>query len=182
MEEYSDSSGRISTSLIDGRIPEDEIDRYVDDYQISLTRTILCGFLFYISVQQISSKYEYFSAWRICKKKNWQRSIWRMNGSPESLCIWGDIVVITQLESQEQITEFVLWTSYAVWQKHVRVATVTAGIGYVHSIIFLILPLAGCQKCLPRNIWKMPVPSILQKLIPWRMRMSAGKNRKFRKS
>ena len=46
----------------------------------------------------------------------------------------GDIVVITQLESQEQITEFTdFMDQLCRLAKHVCEATVTAGIGYVSN-------------------------------------------------
>ena len=34
------------TSLIEGRIPESQIEKYVQNYQINLTGTILCGHCF----------------------------------------------------------------------------------------------------------------------------------------
>lgn len=41
------------TSLIEGRIPESQIEKYVQNYQINLTGSILWWSLFYISVQRI---------------------------------------------------------------------------------------------------------------------------------
>ena len=41
------------TSLIDGRIPEGEVEKYLSNYQIDLTGPLLCSFYFYISALQI---------------------------------------------------------------------------------------------------------------------------------
>ena len=48
------------TSLIDGRIPEDEIERYLDDYQISLTGPYYVVSILHISATDISQNMNTF--------------------------------------------------------------------------------------------------------------------------
>ena len=120
------------TSLIDGRIPEDEIERYLDDYQISLTGPHYVVSILHISATDIPQNMNTFLLGVSVKKLAEEH----MEGEWKSriLMYLGDIVVITQLERQDQITAFTdFMDQLCRLAKHVCEATVTAGIGYVSN-------------------------------------------------
>ena len=135
------------TSLIDGRIPEDEIERYLDDYQISLTGPHYVVSILHISATDIPQNMNTFLLGVSVKKLAEEH----MEGEWKSriLMYLGDIVVITQLERQDQITAFTdFMDQLCRLAKHVCEATVTAGIGYVsNNLPDIRLSVAGCQKC-----------------------------------
>ena len=118
------------TSLIDGRIPEDEIERYLDDYQISLTGPYYVVSILHISATDISQNMNTFLLGVSVKKlvEEHMEDEWKSR----ILMYLGDIVVITQLERQDQINAFTdFMDQLCRLAKHVCEAAVTAGIGYV---------------------------------------------------
>lgn len=118
------------TSLIDGRIPEGKVDKYLSNYQISLTGPYYVVSILHVSTSDIPQNMNPFLLGVSVKKlaeehmeEEWKSRI---------LMYLGDILVITQLEVQEQITEFTdFMDQFCRLAKHVCEATVTAGIGYV---------------------------------------------------
>ena len=118
------------TSLIDGRIPEGEIEKYLADYQISLTGPYYVVSTLHISTTDIPQNMNSFLLGVSVKKLAEEN----MEGEWKSriLMYLGDILIITQLEEQEQITVFTdFMDQLCRLAKHVCEATVTAGIGYV---------------------------------------------------
>lgn len=118
------------TSLIDGRIPEDEIERYLDDYQISLIGPYYVVSILHISATDISQNMNTFLLGVSVKKlvEEHMEDEWKSR----ILMYLGDIVVITQLERQDQINAFTdFMDQLCRLAKHVCEAAVTAGIGYV---------------------------------------------------
>ena len=118
------------TSLIDGRIPEGEIEKYLADYQISLTGPYYVVSILHISTTDIPQNMNSFLFGVSVKKLAEEH----MEGEWKSriLMYLGDILIITQLEEQDQITVFTdFMDQLCRLAKHVCEATVTAGIGYV---------------------------------------------------
>lgn len=118
------------TSLIDGRIPEGEIEKYLADYQIRLTGPYYVVSILHISATDIPQNMNSFLLGVSVKKLAEEH----MEGEWKSriLMYLGDILIITQLEEQEQITVFTdFMDQLCRLAKHVCEATVTAGIGYV---------------------------------------------------
>lgn len=118
------------TSLIDGRIPEGEVEKYLSNYQIDLTGPCYVVSILHISTTDIPQNMNPFLLGVSVKKLAEEH----MEGEWKSriLMYLGDIVVITQLEEQEQITAFTdFMDQFCRLAKHVCEATVTAGIGYV---------------------------------------------------
>ena len=118
------------TSLIDGRIPEGEIEKYLADYQISLTGPYYVVSILHISATDIPQNMNSFLLGVSVKKLAEEH----MEGEWKSriLMYLGDILIITQLEEQDQITVFTdFMDQMCRLAKHVCEATVTAGIGYV---------------------------------------------------
>lgn len=56
------------TSLIDGRIPEGEVEKYLSNYQIDLTGPLLCSFYFTYQHYRYSTEYGSFFAGGISEK------------------------------------------------------------------------------------------------------------------
>jgi len=118
------------TSLIDGRIPEGKVDKYLSNYQIGLTGPYYVVSILHVSTSDIPRNMNPFLLGVSVKKlaeehmeEEWKSRI---------LMYLGDILVITQLEAQEQITEFTdFMDQFCRLAKHVCEAMVTAGIGYV---------------------------------------------------
>lgn len=118
------------TSLIDGRIPEGEVEKYLSNYQIDLTGPCYVVSILHISTTDIPQNMNPFLLGVSVKKLAEEH----MEGEWKSriLMYLGDIVVITQFEEQEQITAFTdFMDQFCRLAKHVCEATVTAGIGYV---------------------------------------------------
>ena len=118
------------TSLIDGRIPEGEIEKYLADYQISLIGPYYVVSILHISTTDIPQNMNSFLLGVSVKKLAEEH----MEGEWKSriLMYLGDILIITQLEEQDQITVFTdFMDQLCRLAKHVCEATVTAGIGYV---------------------------------------------------
>ena len=116
--------------LIDGRIPEGEVEKYLSNYQIDLTGPCYVVSILHISTTDIPQNMNPFLLGVSVKKLAEEH----MEGEWKSriLMYLGDIVVITQLEEQEQITAFTdFMDQFCRLAKHVCEATVTAGIGYV---------------------------------------------------
>ncbi|WP_026649462.1 response regulator [Blautia wexlerae] len=118
------------TSLIDGRIPEGKVDKYLSNYQISLTGPYYVVSILHVSTSDIPQNMNPFLLGVSVKKlaEEHMKEEWKSR----ILMYLGDILVITQLEAQEQITEFTdFMDQFCRLAKHVCEATVTAGIGYV---------------------------------------------------
>lgn len=113
-----------------GRIPEGKVDKYLSNYQIGLTGPYYVVSILHVSTSDIPQNMNPFLLGVSVKKlaeehmeEEWKSRI---------LMYLGDILVITQLEAQEQITEFTdFMDQFCRLAKHVCEATVTAGIGYV---------------------------------------------------
>lgn len=120
------------TSLIDGRIPEDEIDKYLEEYQISLTGPYFVVSILHISATDIPKDKNRFLL-NVSVKKLAEEHLegeWKIR----TLMYLGDIVVITQLEKPEQITAFTdFMDQLCRLAKHICEAKITVGIGYVCS-------------------------------------------------
>lgn len=122
------------TSLIDGRIPENAMEKYLDNYQIHLdgpyyviaalhistsnpeTEPVIDPFLMSVSVKRLVEE--------------------QLAGKWDSRAVMylGDIVVITQLAEEAEITRFTdMMDKICKMAKRVCGARVTAGVGYVCS-------------------------------------------------
>lgn len=170
------------TSLIDGRIPEGEVEKYLSNYQIDLTGPCYVVSILHISTTDIPQNMNPFLLGVSVKKLAEEH----MEGEWKSriLMYLGDIVVITQLEEQEQITAFTdFMDKFCRLAKHVCEATVTAGIGYVcDNLPDIRLSWQGARSAVSYRVsMEMRVRSILRKLILWRMWMNVGRNRKYRR-
>ena len=117
-------------SLIDGRIPEDKIEKYLADYQIDFSGPCYVVAILHISTADIPQNMNSFLLGVSVKKlaEEHMAGIWKSR----ILMYLGDILIITQLEKKEKITEFTdSLDQLCRLAKHVCEATVTAGIGYV---------------------------------------------------
>ena len=117
-------------SLIDGRIPEEKIQKYLADYQISLTGPYYVVAILHISTTDIPQNMNPFLLGLSVKKLAEEHLEGKWNS--RILMYLGDILVVTQLEKKEQITAFTdSLDQLCRLAKHACEAIVTAGIGYV---------------------------------------------------
>ena len=68
------------TSLIDGRIPEGEVEKYLSNYQIDLTGPCYVVSILHISTTDIPQNMNPFFARGISEKAR-QKNIWKGNGN-----------------------------------------------------------------------------------------------------
>ena len=119
------------TSLIEGRIPESQIERYVQNYQINLT-----GPYYVVTVLHISTTnpenvpIDPFLLTVSVKKLAEEQLTEKWNC--RTVTYLGDILVIAQLSDVDSVTHFTDdMDRFCKMAKRVCKATVTAGIGHV---------------------------------------------------
>ena len=145
------------TSLIEGRIPESQIERYVQNYQINLT-----GPYYVVTVLHISTTnpenvpIDPFLLTVSVKKLAEEQLTEKWNC--RTVTYLGDILVIAQLSDVDSVTHFTDdMDRFCKMAKRVCKATVTAGIGHVcNQLSQLSLLLSRCKECnlLSCFIWK----------------------------
>lgn len=121
------------TSLIDGRIPEDSIEKYAKNYQINLKGPYYVVTVLHISTtnlpEELAALDPFLLAVSVKKLAEEQ-----LAGEWESRVVTylGDIIVITQLQNEDDITHFTdQMDQICKMAKRVCNARVTAGIGHV---------------------------------------------------
>ena len=119
------------TSLIEGRIPESQIEKYVQNYQINLT-----GPYYVVTVLHISTTnpenvpIDPFLLTISVKKLAEEQLTEKWNC--RTVTYLGDILVIAQLSDVDSVTHFTDdMDRFCKMAKRVCKATVTAGIGHV---------------------------------------------------
>lgn len=145
------------TSLIEGRIPESQIERYVQNYQINLT-----GPYYVVTVLHISTTnpenvpIDPFLLTVSVKKLAEEQLTEKWNC--RTVTYLGDILVIAQLSDVDSVTHFTDdMDRFCKMAKRVCKATVTAGIGHVcNQLSQLSLSYHGDKECnlLSCFIWK----------------------------
>ena len=178
------------TSLIEGRIPEEQIDKYVKNYQINLT-----GPYYVVTVLHISTTnpenvpIDPFLLTISVKKLAEEQLMEKWNC--KTVTYLGDILVIAQLSDVESVTHFTDdMDRFCKMAKRVCKATVTAGIGHVcsgpdmcatsfHSFLFPIME----QRTRLRTAFYMEIQgqSTSQRWTRRRVWMNTGKNRTSRR-
>lgn len=92
------------TSLFEGRVPAEEIDKYLVNYQIHL-----CGPLYLVTILHLSSSdvkaYSNPFLMTVSVKKLAEEQLVPKYGS-RTLIYLGDIIVISQLETAEQVAGY----------------------------------------------------------------------------
>ena len=144
------------TSLIEGRIPESQIEKYVQNYQINLT-----GPYYVVTVLHISTTnpenvpIDPFLLTVSVKKLAEEQLTEKWNC--RTVTYLGDILVIAQLSDVDSVTHFTDdMDRFCKMAKRVCKATVTAGIGHVcNQLSQLSLSYHGAKNATSyRVIWK----------------------------
>ena len=143
------------TSLIEGRIPEDQIEKYVQNYQIDLKGPYYVITILHISTdnsQQDNPSINPFLKAVSVKKLTEEQLFaeWKC----KTVTYLGDIIVITQLTDVNSITRFTdTMDKICKMAKRVCDARVTAGIGHVCSEMSqLQLSFQGAQNAVSYRI------------------------------
>ena len=122
------------TALLDGRIPEEEIENYINNYQIKLDGPCYVVTIFHISTANLPAGMNSFLLGVSVKKLLEEHMEEKWNA--RLLMYLGDIVLIAQMKNPEEITEYTdFMDELCRLAKHVCEAKVTAGIGTVCSRI-----------------------------------------------
>ena len=144
------------TSLIEGRIPESQIEKYVQNYQINLT-----GPYYVVTVLHISTTnpenvpIDPFLLTVSVKKLAEEQLTEKWNC--RTVTYLGDILVIAQLSDVDSVTHFTDdMDRFCKMAKRVCKATVTAGIGHVCNQLSQLSLLSWRKECnlLSCFIWK----------------------------
>lgn len=121
------------TSLIDGRIPKDQIEKYAVNYQINLKGPYYVVTVLHISTTNLGDdgmKMDPFLLAVSVKKLAEEQLSGHWNS--KMVTYLGDIIVITQLSDMDSITRFTdTMDNICKMAKRVCNARVTAGIGHV---------------------------------------------------
>ena len=172
------------TSLIEGRIPESQIEKYVQNYQINLT-----GPYYVVTVLHISTTnpenvpIDPFLLTVSVKKLAEEQLTEKWNC--RTVTYLGDILVIAQLSDVDSVTHFTDdMDRFCKMAKRVCKATVTAGIGHVcNQLSQLSLSYHTVQRMQPLIVFYMEIqePSISQRWIHRRAWMNTGRKLTSRK-
>lgn len=119
------------TSLIEGRIPEEQIDKYVKNYQIDLTGPYYVATVLHISTTNPENVPIDPFLLTVSVKKLAEEQLTEKWGC-KSVTYLGDILLITQLPDVDDITHFTDdMDRFCRMAKRVCKACVTAGIGHI---------------------------------------------------
>lgn len=121
------------TSLIDGRIPENQIENYARNYQIELKGPYFVVTVLHISTSESAEEKMEIDPFLlgVSVKKLVEEQLWE-NWCTRTVTYLGDSIVITQLDDEEAITAFTdVMDRICKMAKRVCKARVTAGIGHV---------------------------------------------------
>lgn len=122
------------TSMIEGRIPENEIEKYLTNYQISLNGPFFVVSVLHISTTKNPPDMSPFLMTVSVKKLAEEQLIEPYDS--KVIVHLGDIIVISQLQSADGIREYTdSMNEFCKQAKRVCGARVTAGIGHVCSRI-----------------------------------------------
>ena len=122
------------TSLFEGRVPAEEIDKYLVNYQIHL-----CGPLYLVTILHLSSSdvkaYSNPFLMTVSVKKLAEEQLVPKYGS-RTLIYLGDIIVISQLETADQVAGYTdMMDEFCRQAKRVCGIRVTAGVGQLCSSV-----------------------------------------------
>ena len=122
------------TTLIEGRIPENELGRYMSDYKISLEGPYYCCIIIHTSASQMPQGMD-IRLLTVSVERQAQADLKeRWNGRIFNYL--GDTVMIAQLVQQEDISELTdECDRFCKYVNHVMGAKVTVGIGQVCECI-----------------------------------------------
>lgn len=122
------------TSLIEGRVPEKQISKYLDSYQIRLDGPFYVVTILHISTTNMPTDINPFLL-TVSVKKLAEEQL-KDKYDCKTLIYLGDVIVITQLQREEDITGYTdFMDEFCRLAKKVCEARVTAGIGQVCSRI-----------------------------------------------
>lgn len=122
------------TSLIDGRIPENAMEKYLENYQIRLDGPYYVVTALHISTTNLEAELSIDPFLMSMSVKQLVEEQLAGEWDSRAVMYLGDIVVITQLAEESEITRFTdMMDKICKMAKRVCGARVTAGVGYVCS-------------------------------------------------
>lgn len=132
MESLSVMQESFYTSLIDGRISEDLIDKYAQNYQIELTGPYYNVAVLHVSQSSMAGEEAMETLLLTVSVKKLVEEQLERNWNSKVMTYLRDIVIITQLSQEEEITHFTdMMDQICKMAMRVCKATVTAGIGQI---------------------------------------------------
>ena len=120
------------STLIDGRIRKDEVDKYISDYQIALEGPYFCCLVIHTSSGQVP---ENMSPMLLATsvQKTGGRASWEEMGA-KCFTYLGNTVLITQLKSENEVSELTdECDRFCKYARRIIGAVVTVGVGQVCS-------------------------------------------------
>lgn len=128
MESLKVLQSNLMCSLIEGRVPDEDIDKFLNDYQLLLRGPVYCCVVFHVSQSHVSDGMTVplltMSVQREAKEK------FKDNWKSEIFTYLGNVVMIAELKSDEDVsrlTDDCDW--FCKWAERFLGCVLTAGIG-----------------------------------------------------
>ncbi len=158
------------STLIEGRIPEEELPKYLTDYQISFSGTCYCCLVIHTSASQVPGEMSPLLLAASVQKQVEERLVQKWQA--KSFFYLGNMVLIAQLENENDVSDLTdECDRFCRYVRRIIGAVVTVGVGRVcHSILELAQSYNGAREAVSyRGIYGAARAINIQEIVPQEM-------------
>ena len=135
---YMDSLPLLQTNfystLIEGRIHQNDLEKFLRDYQISLPGPYYCCLVIHTSATQVPGDMNPLLLATAVQSRRW--SVWEKSGRRNVFLIWGKTILLVQLGDENELPDLTdECDRFCKYANRIIGADVTIGIGKVCSTI-----------------------------------------------
>ncbi|SDF40679.1 response regulator [Marvinbryantia formatexigens] len=155
------------STLIEGRIPEEELPKYLEDYQISFSGSCYCCLVIHTSASQVPEEMSPLLLAASVQKQVEERLVQKWQA--KSFFYLGNMVLIAQLENENDVSEVTdECDRFCRYVRRIVGAVVTVGIGRVcHSVLELAQSYSGAREAVSyRGIYGAARAINIQEIVP----------------